>query len=398
MKRFYGPALFLTVFCQGSPLLARDALRDGQWLADMRTRYEFVQQDGTDRDAHANTLRLRGGYKTGSFHGFSALAELELITHIGAPRFDDGVEGRTAYPEVGDPDDEAVNRLFLNYDNGEGSGFTLGRFRLAFDNERFIGRADFRQNDMTYDGVTVTHAPLDGLRLDYAYINQVNRPSGTHADTGKFEGDIHLLHAAYDIAPQASLAAYGYLLGLEDHAVTLASQTYGLRLDGRYPLEGPALLYTLEVAVQRDYAGNPIDYEATYYHISPGIAYGPASYRLGYEVLGGDEALSFRTPLSAAYGHNGWADMLNAPPPEGLRDLYASIDFRPPALEGTRISMQVHDYASERGGIHYGHEWGAGIERQLTPRWAVGARYADYHADRFGVDTVKGWLYAQFTY
>lgn len=401
--RFYRPALFLTTACCGFPAFAgdslQDVLRNGKWLADMQIRHEYVEQEGFAEKAHANTARMRGGYQTGQFHGFSALAELELITHIGAPRFDDGVEGRTAYPKVNDPDDEALNRLFLQYDGWEGSRVTLGRFKLAFDNERFVGQSNFRQNDMTYDGISFFNESLTGLRLDYAYLSQTNRASGTHADLGKYEGDIHLLHAAYAVAPDVSLTAYGYLLGLEGPVTHLASQSYGLRLQGRYPLrDGMAWLYVLEGAVQQDYDNNPDDYETYYFHAAPGFAYGDATYTLGYEMLGGDGTNSFQTPIAGAHGHNGWADVFSTIPPEGLRDAYGSVAFAVPLPKDTRVTAQLHDYTSDTGGTHYGNEWGLDIAMKLTPQWTLGTQYADYHADTFGVDTAKAWVYARFTY
>lgn len=69
----------------------------GKFNVNLRYRYEFVNQDGLNRNAHANTLRARIGYTTGTFYGFSAKAEGEAIALIGhefltvrqmeAPRF-----------------------------------------------------------------------------------------------------------------------------------------------------------------------------------------------------------------------------------------------------------------------------------------------------------------------
>ncbi|MGA0393527.1 MAG: hypothetical protein ACO3MW_05635, partial [Rhodospirillales bacterium] len=46
----------------------------GKFNVNLRYRYEFVDQDGLNRNAHANTLRARIGYTTGTFYGFSANA------------------------------------------------------------------------------------------------------------------------------------------------------------------------------------------------------------------------------------------------------------------------------------------------------------------------------------
>ena len=56
-----------------------DALTGGKPVADLRLRYESVDQAGFAKDADALTLRTRVGYGTGTWQGLSAAFAFENI-------------------------------------------------------------------------------------------------------------------------------------------------------------------------------------------------------------------------------------------------------------------------------------------------------------------------------
>jgi len=63
------------------------AITDGTPLADVRLRFESVDQAGFSKNAEATTLRARLGYQTGQFLGFAALAEGDFVEHFGPRHF-----------------------------------------------------------------------------------------------------------------------------------------------------------------------------------------------------------------------------------------------------------------------------------------------------------------------
>lgn len=380
-----------------------EALTGGKWSADLRARYENVEQADKENSANAKTFRARVGYETGKFYNFSGFGEIEFITHLGDTNFDDGINGKSQYPRVGDADDEAINQLYLSYEGLPETKVSLGRFKQNFDNQRFIGSSNFRQNDSSYDGFTVNNKAIDKLTLDYSYINKVHRSAGSDSPVGVYSGDVNLLHAKYAFNDAVSLTGYGYLLGFEGIAEDLASQTYGLRLSGSYPIAQTdvKLLYAVEGALQSDMGDNPNNYSEMYYRLEPGIGYGGGTYKLIYEVLGGDGVNAVQTPLAAMHSHNGWADQFRSTPGDGLRDVYLDVAYKLPfegVLENTSVITQIHDYRADKGNDHYGHEWGLGVEKKFGSNWTIGAKYADYNADTYSVDTQKTWVYTQFTF
>ena len=90
-----------------------DLYREGTPILDVRYRFELVDQDGFDNDAKANTIRTRLGFETGKIAGFGLGFDVEWTESIGQEDFNSTTNGRSDFPIVADPDDLALNRLFL---------------------------------------------------------------------------------------------------------------------------------------------------------------------------------------------------------------------------------------------------------------------------------------------
>ncbi|MBT4171360.1 MAG: hypothetical protein HOE05_24710, partial [Rhodospirillaceae bacterium] len=88
-------------------------IEGGKPVLDVRYRMEQVEQSGRAKDAAAQTVRVRAGYETGRVMGIGGAFDVEWIEHLGGQRFNDSINGKTNYPVVADPDDLAVNQLFL---------------------------------------------------------------------------------------------------------------------------------------------------------------------------------------------------------------------------------------------------------------------------------------------
>ena len=138
---------------------------------------------------------------------------------------------------------------------------------IQYDNERWIGPVDFRQNAQSFDAVSTAIRPIPGLELQYAYLSQINRLLGNHAN-GPWDSDSHLFRASSNVIPYGITTAYGHFLDL-DPVPQMSSATYGIRFDGKVPIAAVAgrTVHTLleaEFARQKNYAKNSLDFALTY--------------------------------------------------------------------------------------------------------------------------------------
>ena len=99
-------------------------------------------------------------------HGFSALLEGEGIASAG-DRYNSGANGVTTRPAITDPEGAELNQAYLAWKGGH-AGATLGRQRLLFDNQRWIGNSGWRQNEQTFDAVAFDVGLRPGLTARYA--------------------------------------------------------------------------------------------------------------------------------------------------------------------------------------------------------------------------------------
>lgn len=373
-------------------------------MVDARLRYEEVGQDRIEQPAEALTMRVRAGASATSGH-FAALVEAQGTLAI-SDRYDDTVSGPSRYAAVGDPENIALYRAQLQY-SSPALTLTGGRQRIALDDERFVGAANWRQNGRTFDAARMEWAVTPALRADVTYSWSVRTPAGVNGSGSKppsIGGDNVLARAAYKTS-LGTLTGFAYLVDQDDAAVQgfrLSSQTYGARLTGSQALAPIAKLnWALSYARQSDYHRNPNDFHASYYLADAGLEVSAARLGAGYEVLGasrGTALTSFQTPLASIFKFQGWADKFTTTPPDGVRDLYGSAGWtwtKIGPLTGVLVQAVYHRFDSDRLSIAYGDE----IDLLTSARWkryTVSLRYADYQADRFATNTQKYWLQVDY--
>lgn len=386
--------LTVALACAALPVLA------GDWTADLRYRHESVDDAAFARDAEADTLRLRLGWSRAFEHGLSVGAELDAVAELGH-RFNSGANGETAYPSVPDARAVELNQAWLRW-RGEQGGAVLGRQRLVFDNQRFIGNSGWRQNEQTFDAAAFDLAPREGVTLRYAWLDRVHRVAGDEAiDPLARERrlDAHLANAAWTGAA-GNLVGYGYWLDDRDVA-TASTRTLGLRWTGQRPLAGATFGWSLETARQHDHAGNPRDFGVSYLLVEPTLAAHGLTWKLGWEQLGGNGSSAFQTPLASLHAFNGWADKFMVTPVNGLDDRYAAVSGK---LGRGRLQDKLgwtvawHDFGADRGDADYGQEWDASLGFPLP--WGLSGlvKLADYRSDGFSTDTRKLWLQVEWSH
>lgn len=383
-----------------------EAVRNTKLYIDERYRYEHVDQANFDEDARASTLRTRFGVKTGSYRGFLIVAEYENVTNIGDDRFNNTINGLgMTYPAVLDVESSELNQLFLQYTGLPDTKVKVGRQVIVVDNMRYIGHVGWRQNNQTFDAVTVQNTSIKGVTLSYGYIEGVNRIFGNDSPNGDWDSDSHYINASTKLPGIGKLTGYGYFLDFEEFAPTMHSSTVGGFFGGKRDMGGFGLHYHAEYAHQSDYGDNPVSYDADYYHFILGLSRAGFKASIGYEVLGSDDGnFAFQTPLATGHKFNGWADQfLPVTRPEGLRDFYIDLTYKLKGIDGHMslfngllLKAQYHDFSSDEGSIDYGTEWGLYAKMPLVYGLYLEAKYADYNADQHNFDTEKftvgvGW-------
>lgn len=381
------------------PLHAQDAsstgvLSGGEWSLNARYRVESADQDGPLRSALASTLRTSAGFETNPNLTLGAMFEVEDVHAIGSEKYNSTTNGRNQYVVVPDPEVTEVNQAYLTV---RGSGFRAraGRQAIVLDNSRFVGDVAFRQNQQTYDALTLQATTPGGSRFIYGYLWRVNRFLGEDNPLGDVKLRTHLLNYSLGRLNGDRLTAYGYLLENDETVLRASStKTFGISYDGGIDRGTRKFLYRAEYAHQSDYADNPGNLDTWYANAELGYRFASLwTVTAGFEMLSGDGTQAFQTQLGTNHKFNGTADLFAVETPaDGLQDRYLRV-YAP--LGGTRLTVTWHDFRSDHASRDYGTELDAELEWRLNTHWVVGAQVASYQAQGFATDTVKGWLWVQ---
>ncbi len=375
------------------------------WLMS-RYRYEHVNQEFFADPARASTLRLRPGIETGFFYGFRAGVEGDFIMEVGADDFNNTINGKVDRPVVVDVESAEVNQAYLESHHIPGVVLKGGRYRQNLDNWRFIGSVVWRQNDQTFDGATATITAIPGLEIFYGYAGNVNRifsddgPDGAPND-GNLASNIHMVNIKSKPLPYGlgTVTAYTYLLDMMDFD-PFSNASFGGFWQSKHEIaNGVTFNNYIEYAHQTDYGDQPIEYNANYLHVAPGLSVGGFTVTLGYELLGSDDGIiAFQTPLATGHKFNGFADVFLATPAAGLEDFYVDLTYklkgapgRLSFLNGLLIKGQYHEFRSDEGGIDFGHEFDLYIKQPVhaVKGMFVDFKYANYIAENFATDREK---------
>ena len=379
--------------------------KDGKFFGEVRYRYEHVEQGDLSNEANAHTVRTNLGFKTGIYKDFQAAVEFQVIQNVGEENFNDTVNGNGTFPVVADPDAREVNQFWLSWSGLPQTKITLGRQPINHDDQRFIGTIAWRQNDQSFDALTITNKTIQDLDLSYSYVSNVNRIFGDDSNFGDLDSEIHLARASYKVADWMTATGYGYWLDF-DRLPLLSSQTAGLRLTGWTPItDNWDFVYEAEAATQSDYENNPTSYDEEYFHFLPGIRGYGFTLKAGYEELGGDGTNAFQTPLATAHKFNGWADLFLNTPGRGLQDSYLHASYKASGtntfLDGTNFVARYHEFEADSNGDDFGSEFDWAISKKIKlpdngqpfKDLNVLLKYADFESDDPAFpDTQRVWL------
>ena len=362
-----------------------DAVQGGDFSLRFRYRLEVVDQEGIQRNAKASTLRTRLAYQSLAYHHFSTHIEFDNLLTIVANDYNDTFN-RKPFPVVADPTYSEFNQAYLDFSRLPDTVIRFGKQRINLNNERFVGGVGWRQNEQTFDALTVINTGIPNTTVFLSDVINVN----TIRDTN-MRGHHQLLNITTQAIPFANFTLYGYLLNN-------LSDTYGFRLTqgaGKHNF-----IYTLEYADQKTEKSS---YDAKYLLLEGGVKLAaekipPVTVKLSYEKLSSDSGqYGFQTDLATKHPFNGWADKFLTTPDNGLLDRYLSVSTK---IMGTSITGVYHDFESDKNSIDLGSEIDIIVKRKLHDALAVALKYAKYEAG--GVvsitDTSKLWLMFNFSF
>ncbi len=381
------------------PAIAADdlgeAFTQGKFGYSFRWRLETVDQDPLPHDATAAPLRARINYKTADLNGFSFKAEFDYIFDLGIDKSNAGGGNMPilpGYPVVADPEGEDLNQIYLQYKAAFGGQFRIGRQRIILDNARFVGNVGWRQNEQTYDAFSFNHKADNGLNIQYAYVDNVNRIFGEDVAAGDHSQNTHLLNLTYAFEGIGKLTGYYYDIDNEDVA-GLSNTTWGVRFSGKTAADSLKFGYGFEYATQSDNANNPVTYDADYWRIDLSANFSAATVYAGYESLEGDSSKAgqaFRTPLATLHAFNGWADKFLGTPGAGLNDAFVGVKGK---LGKWKWNLLYHDFSAQSGSADFGTEIDGSIARKFKENYGILFKVANFDTDSSSYgDTTKIWV------
>ena len=404
------------------------AITSGKASISGRYRYEHVDQDNTLKNANASTLRLRLNYRTGQWNGWSAFAEFDHVFHVLIDDFNSGAgtsPNRSEYSVVADPKGSDLNQMYFDLNPNDDWKYRFGRQRILLDNQRFVGGVGWRQNEQTYDAVTLHTEVISKTALSYSYVNRVRRIFGHSVEAGSDRLDGHLFNAKVSVNENFSVTPYFYFLDYsfgdivtplppdatsdqiarranDIRRAAFSTSTLGARLAGSHPFGSGKFNWLAEFATQSDAGDNPVSYDADYIHLNAAYAAGNSmTLGLGYEVLGADSGAgtAFKTPLATLHAFNGWADQFLATPPAGLEDVYVSFKLK---AGDWNLTAVYHDFSSDAGSFSYGDELDLSGAYKFNDRYGLLLKAAFFSTDSSSplanVDTNKVWVMLTASY
>ena len=428
-------ALLMTVQAASAGELDALGAALGGGKTNFATQYRYESVDTpvhTKTIAKAQTLGTRLGYETGDFHDFAANVQVQGVWSN--KQFDDNQangNNNTGLNKVNDPGGVGVNSAHLIYRGIADTTLRQGRQIIRYDDDRWVGNVDWRQNWQSFDATSVNNKSLADTTIQAAYVTNVNRPSGDGAVTngsGISNGNTHMKSTLLNVNNKslsfADVVAYSYRLDYTSqfnaNASTGLSETFGstnttgLKLaKAGIDVAGYKFGWVAEMAQQKNFSNNTSNYNARYTNLNANVGGSLGNIKLGQEVLGADNGKSVQTPLSTLFAFNGWADKFLVTPTTGLKDSY--IKARSDAM-GIVYGADYHQFRADSTSVGLGRELDLIAEKQLDKNFMVGARAARYKADTStatnsgtaaaggvsgGVtltDTNKMWLYGSFKF
>ncbi|GAA5526006.1 hypothetical protein Maes01_02592 [Microbulbifer aestuariivivens] len=375
----------LALSALSSASTAEDTVSGVKTKLTLRYRAEYVDQEGIEETALASTLKSRLTFTTGSWSGLSGQIEVDDITVIGSEMYRTPENGYSEYPVVADPEGVDVNQAKLSYQR-DGFSSTLGRQRINLGSQRFVGGVGWRQNEQTYDAFRVGYKTDSNVSVDYAYVWGVERvfgPNDSTSQLARWNTESHFITAASDFEKLGKIELFA-LFNDFNPVPGLSTQTVGFD----YQFKPKAFTLNFGYAQQNDYGSNPNNFNNDYLSLSASTEVANLGLSAGYEVLGTDNGVSFKTPLATLHKFQGWADMFLVTPAGGVVDTWAQVKGKVGPVD---LLVKYHQFGSDEDSIDYGDELDLAATYSFSKDHSIQLKFAQFDGKSM-VDVDKVWL------
>ena len=359
----------------------------------LRLRHEQVSLD--DRKAHANTAKWRISSETTFSETWQFAVELDHVEALSDEYHSDGVlaNGKLV---IADPEGTELNQYYLNA-KFDSLLARLGRQKIAYSEQRFIGSVDFRQNNQTFDAFSLKFNLLSSSELDYAFVHNVNRIFGDDATSrlspedlrfetldgvrpaavrGNHKVEGHLINFSIKEWDYFEINSYSYNISNKTQA-SFSNQTQGVRAEFQKQFDKVRFLANLELAAQKQQESNIKDWIG-YSMFELGARYKGFQLSIKQELLNGKKGTAFITPLGTLHKFNGWSDQFLATPSQGLNDQLIRLQWKKRPMT---IDIRFHRYSTRRNATPLGSELNTDLIYAPNRKHEVRIRYADFKAD-----------------
>ncbi len=376
--------------------LTTSALAESEHQFDVanRTRYAKVSDGNTGKDV--STL-LRLDLESQWTEILSSTFELDYVKSFLPDERSDGINNNH-HAMIADVPGGDLNQAFVTL-KFEDMKFDVGRQRLAYDSQRFIGGNSFWQNEQTFDAIGSHFNVKSNSVFSYAYVFNVNRIFGEKADKdfyntvypsnwekpdrpgyllGDHEHKTHLMHVEWNEWDYSQLVAYHYAIRNKD-VPSDSNNTTGFSY--KFNFKGDQFKYRLqvEVATQKRTEideSNPVPYHL----IDAGVGLNTLELSGRYEAMGAKNNVSFITPLGSLYDFMGWANRFGTPISSGVKDGSVRLLWRASPF---RVEARYHIFYEYDGGKKLGNEMDFDIVFKPAKKHTVSLRFAYFEPEEW---------------
>ncbi len=364
-----------------------------QW--GMRTRYQSVHDTWLNNaQAFTTRVKLTAQYQLDKDQQWQLMLQPNYVFAFNNKDYNSVAITRATSP-IPDPQGFNLLQAQLSYDSNNDWQVNIGRQKLSFDNERFVGGIDFWQTPQTFDAVKFTYNNHINWHIQYAYSNKVHRIFGKNSTSTLPKNDIrydslmqrpvnelgvhhlnsHLVNIHYQTDNNLSISVYDYLIENTDQKL-FSTQTVGLRIQDELKPNKIKYRYSVELAQQQNAFNNPNSFNTWYSLIEASVQYKSHQIQLSQEILAEDNNHGFTTPLATNHKFQGWVDIFTGYTMQtGLRDQYATYRGRYKKLRWRAV---LHNFAGYQDSQKIGTEIDLELAYRYTRKWEFKLVYGNY--------------------
>ncbi len=359
---------------------------------DFAQRSRFASID--DNAGKAASILLRLTLNTQWNDEFRSTIEMDSVKDFFNDDHSDGVifNGKPVIPDVAGTE---INQAFVSF-NHDALNIKLGRQRINFDDQRFIGGNGFWQNEQTFDALLSRLNWLTNSSITYAYVANVNRIFGEEAGKYLDDSDInytptnnkrqahllgdhklesHLTRIEWNEWDYSQWVSYLYIIDNKDLPRS-SNNTFGTSYNFNYRFD--ALKYRLQIEAAMQKHTEISDAQTLpYYLIDMGANIDAYEISTRYEILSAKANTNFITPLGSLHDFQGWANVFSPIPRQGIKD--ASLRFLWRAAP-FKMDVHYHTFFGYTDNNKLGNEVDVEFVYKPAPKHAISLRFAHFRS------------------